>query len=228
MAEKLLKHIEEFYNSNKSLVSRMEDLAKVFLFDGYINVRGRYRIYLRTVEFYYHEEDGKEKDPIMYHRNNYHVAGDIPYFKQLSFNSHDTGVDITFENEDKHIRASVLIRAYDILDVDSGDRMVWNPDEQQFQPYTIVSKKFKEKKKKAPEYNRQSMYVKKFLNGFAASGEADITWVSEEYKGVIGENDIKKDKRQGVFESTSNERYVPQKGESDGKLWSFNRKIGVI
>lgn len=216
--ENLLRHVNEFYNSNKSLESRMEDLAKVFLFDGYINVRERYRIYLRTVEFYYHEEDGKEKDPIMYHRNNYHVAGDIPYFKQLSFNSHDTGVDITFENKDKHIRASVLIRAYDILDVDSGDRMVWNPAEQKFQPY----------KEGLPKFNKQSMYVKKFLNGFASSGTSDITWVSKEFKGVIGEKDITKKYRQGVFESTSNVRYTPIKGKSDEKPWAFRREIEVI
>ena len=38
------------------------------------------------------------------------------------------------------------------------------------------------------------------LNGFAPSGEADITWVSVEYKGVIGENDIINIFRQGVYE----------------------------
>lgn len=196
----------------------MEDLAKVFLFDGYINVRERYRIYLRTVEFYYHEEDGKEKDPIMYHRDNYHVDGKIPYFNPLSFNSHDTGVDITFENKDKHIRASVLIRAYDVIDVNSGKRMVWNPAEQKFQPY----------KEGLPKFNKQSMYVKKFLNGFASSGTSDITWVSKEFKGVIGEKDITKKYRQGVFESTSNVRYTPIKGKSDEKPWAFRREIEVI
>lgn len=226
--ENLLRHVNEFYNSNKSLESRMEDLAKVFLFDGYINVRERYRIYLRTVEFYYHEEDGTEKDPIMYHRNNYYVAGEIPYFKPLSFNSHDTGVDITFENKDEHIRASVLIRAYEVWDCKNKCSLLWNPDAQQFQPYKIVSKIYKEKKKKTPAFNTQSMYVKKFLNGFASSGETDITWVSVEYKDVIGEKDITKKYRQGVFKSTSNERYSYEKRETDGRLWAFRREVEVI
>lgn len=225
--ENLLRHVNEFYNSNKSLESRMEDLAKVFLFGGYINVRGRYHIYLRTVEFYYHEENGDIKDPIMYHRNNYLVDGEIPYFKPLAFNSHDTGVDITFENEDKHIRASVLIRAYEVWDCEKKCSLLWNPDDQQFQSYEKVSKKNKEKKKRTPEYNTQSMYVKKFLNGFASSEEADVTWVSKEYKGVIGEKDITKNYRQGVFESTSNDRYIPKKGVSDGKPWAFRREIDI-
>lgn len=215
--ENLLSHIDEFYQSDKELTKRMEELAKVFLFRGYINVRNKYHIYLRTVEFYYHEEDGKEKDPIMYHRDNYHIEGKIPYFKPLSFNSHDTGVDITFENEKKHIRASVLIRAYEVLDVESGEKMVWNPAAQQFQPY----------KEGLPKYNTQSMYMKKFLNGFASSGETDITWVSVEYKDVIGEKDITKKYRQGVFKSTSNDRYSYDKRETDGRLWAFRREIKV-
>lgn len=215
--ENLLSHIDEFYQSDEELTKRMEELAKVFLFRGYINVRNKYHINLRTVEFYYHEEDGKEKDPIMYHRDNYHIEGKIPYFKPLSFNSHDTGVDITFENEEKHIRASVLIRAYEVLDVKSGEKMVWNPAAQQFQPY----------KEGLPKYNTQSMYVKKFLNGFASSGEADITWVSVEYKGVIGKKDITNKVRQGVFKSTSNDRYSYDKRETDGRLWAFRREIEV-
>lgn len=113
--ENLQKQIDAFYASNDGIKQRMRKLAETFLFGGYINVRDQYHIYLRTVEFYYHEEDG-DKDPIMYHRNNYLVDGEIPYFKPMSFNSHDTGVDITFENEKKHIRASVLIRAYEVWD----------------------------------------------------------------------------------------------------------------
>lgn len=225
--ENLLSHIDEFYQSDEELTKRMEELAKVFLFKGYINVRNKYHIYLRTVEFYYHEEDGKEKDPIMYHRDNYHIEGKIPYFKPLSFNSHDTGVDITFENEEKHIRASVLIRAYEVWDCEKRCRLLWNSDDQQFQTYKMVSEKCKEKNKKTPEFNTQSMYVKKFLNGFTSSGEADITWVSVEYKDVIGEKDITKKYRQGVFKSTSNDRYSYEKREADGRLWAFRREIEV-
>lgn len=221
--ENLQKQIDAFYASNDGVKQRMRKLAETFLFGGYINVRDQYHIYLRTVEFYYHEEDG-DKDPIMYHRNNYLVDGEIPYFKPMSFNSHDTGVDITFENEKKHIRASVLIRAYEVWDCKNKCSLLWNPAEQQFQSYKKVSEKYK---KKTPKYNTQSMYVKKFLNGFASFGEADITWVSVEYKGVIGENDITPKVRQGVFKSKSNDRYIPIKGESDDKLWAFRREKDI-
>lgn len=152
----LQKQIDAFYASNDGVKQRMRKLAETFLFGGYINVRDQYHIYLRTVEFYYHEEDGTEKDPIMYHRNNYYVAGEIPYFNPLSFNSHDTGVDITFENKDEHIRASVLIRAYEVWDCKNKCSLLWNPDTQQFQPYKIVSKIYKEKKKRTPAFNTSS------------------------------------------------------------------------
>lgn len=213
----LQQQIDAFYASSDGLEQRMRKLAETLLFGGFINVRDQNHIYLRTVEFYYHEEDGDIKDPIMYHRNNYHVMGEIPYFKPMSFNSHDTGVDITFENEKKHIRASVLIRAYEVLDVKTGERMVWNSAEQQFQPH----------KAGLPKYNTQSMYVKKFLNGFSSSGEADVTWVNVPYDEVISEQDITPKVRQGVFLSSSEQRYIPERGKTDGKLWAFRREKDI-
>lgn len=227
--ENLLSHIDEFYQSDEELTKRMEELAKVFLLKGYINVRNKYHIYLRTVEFYYHEEDGEVKDPIMYHRDNYHIEGKIPYFKSLSFNSHDTGVDITFENEEKHIRASVLIRAYEVWDCEKRCRLLWNSDDQQFQTYKMVSEKCKEKNKKTPAYNTQSMYVKKFLNGFASSGEADITWVNVKYEESQKLSNIK---RQGIYEYEK-EPYAlgrwnkvnPLRREE--KDWAFRREIDI-
>lgn len=224
--ENLQKQIDAFYASNDDLVQRMRKLAEAFLFGGYINVRNQYHIYLRMVEFYYHEEDGTVKDPIMYHRNNYHVDGEIPYFKPMSFNSHDTGVDITFENEKKHIRASVLIRAYEVLEVKSGQRMIWNPDEQQFQSYEKVAEKHKNK---TPKYNTQSMYVKKFLNGFASSGDADITWVNL----ALEENHkMSNIRRQGVYEYEK-EPYAPGRWNKviplrrEEKKWAFKREVDI-
>lgn len=220
--EKLQKQIDAFYASNEALEQRMMKLARTFLFGGYINVRGQYHIYLRTMEFYYHEEDGTEKDPIMYHRNNYHVAGEIPYFTPLSFNSHDTGVDITFENEKERIRASVLIRAYEVWDCYKECWLVWNkdPKEQQFQPY----------KDGLPKYNTQSMYVKKFLNGFSSTGEADITWVSVNFD----EKQIpKKTKRQGIYEYEKEpyaigkwKRKEPK--EREKKDWAYKRENDIV
>ena len=193
----------------------MKELAAVFLYGGYINVRNQYHIYLRTVEFYYHEEEGDVKDPIMYHRNNYTVAGEIPYFKPLSFNSHDTGVDITFENKQKKIRASVLIRAYEVLDVKNKKWLFWNIEQQQFQVYEEGRKLL---------YNTQSMYVKKFLNGFATEGEPDIYWVDVPYMKAIIDADIAPVRRQGIYISSSEERYKPNKTEKDERLWGFRRE----
>ena len=218
MANELKKQIELFYQSDKKLEERMKELATVFLYGGHINVRDQYHIYLRIVEFYYHEEEGDVKDPIMYHRNNYTVAGEIPYFNNLSFNSHDTGVDITFENEQKKIRASVLIRAYEVLDVKNKKWLFWNTEKQQFQAY-------KEGRKLL--YNTQSMYVKKFLNGFATESKLDIFWVDVPYLKKIIDADISPIKRQGVYISSSKELYKPDKTKRDERLWGFRREKDI-
>ena len=43
----------------------------------------------------------------------YHYGENVPYFpKAGSLHPHRSGVDVTFENEDKEYRASFLIRAY--------------------------------------------------------------------------------------------------------------------
>lgn len=218
MANELKKQIALFYQSDKKLEERMKELATVFLYGGYINVRDQYHIYLRIVEFYYHEEEGDVKDPIMYHRNNYTVAGEIPYFKNLSFNSHDTGVDITFENEQKKIRASVLIRAYEVLDVKNKKWLFWNTEKQQFQAYKEGCKLL---------YNTQSMYVKKFLNGFATESKPDIYWVNMPYMEKIIDADISPIKRQGVYISSSMELYKPDKTKRDERLWGFRREKDI-
>jgi hypothetical protein len=61
----LIKQIEKFYESSEKLEIRMKELAKYFLYGGYINVRNQYHIYIKTVEFYYHEEEGDILDPFM-------------------------------------------------------------------------------------------------------------------------------------------------------------------
>lgn len=80
-------------------------LSKAFLYGGYISVSDykeeRYKIFIRTVEFYCHYEGDKKdlpKDPIVYHRNGHYVEGEVPYFPLMSFHAHASGYDITFEN----------------------------------------------------------------------------------------------------------------------------------
>ena len=104
-----------------------EDIAKCFapcaeniLLKGFFLVNGKYIIDLGCIELYYHEEEGDIKDPIMYHTNDRGSCSQFanesfPYFKLGSFNLHQSGVDVTFENEEKKYRASFLIRAYRVL-----------------------------------------------------------------------------------------------------------------
>lgn len=215
----LKEQIKLFYESSAVLETRMKDLAKYFLYGGYINVRNQYHIYIKTVEFYYHEEEGDKKDPIMYHRNNYFVQGDIPFFTPLSFNSHDTGVDITFEDEIKKIRASVLIRGYEVFDCKNGKRLVWNPTAEQFQEY--VGGK--------PKYNTQCLYLKRILNGFTSEGTPDITWVDDlSNLNDISDKDITPIRRQGVYKSLDNKRYKANRREKDEKEWGFRREKEIV
>jgi Tfp pilus assembly protein PilZ len=215
----LKEQIKKFYESGEVLEARMKDLSKYFLYGGYINVRNQYHIYIKTVEFYYHEEVGDIKDPIMYHRNDYFVKGNVPYFTPLSFNSHDTGVDITFENEEKKIRASVLIRAYEVFDCKNGTRLVWNPAVGQFQEY--VGGKTK--------YNTQCLYLKRILNGFTSEGTPDITWVDDlSNLKEISDKDIMPICRKGVFESENDERYMAIKGKRNNREWGFRREKDII
>ena len=54
---------------NNELDKLFMDLAKYLMYGGYFHCSERYDLYITSVEFYYHEENGEIKDPIMYHRN---------------------------------------------------------------------------------------------------------------------------------------------------------------
>ena len=77
------------------------------------------KVYPTCVEIYYHEESDEEdaiKDYIVYHRNNRNKIHKTPgTFKLGSFNTHQSGIDITFEHQDSNgnvVRASALIRGF--------------------------------------------------------------------------------------------------------------------
>ena len=105
-----------------------KDCAEKLLCKGYFLINGKYIIDLGAIELYYHEEEGNIKDHIMYHTNEHPSKSrifklnknDFPYFKFGSFNLHQSGVDVTFENEEKKYRASFLIRSYRVLKMDDG------------------------------------------------------------------------------------------------------------
>ncbi len=52
--------LEEFTNEN--LTNRFSNIAKTILYDGYIRVRNDYRVYVKTVEFYFHAENDSPMD----------------------------------------------------------------------------------------------------------------------------------------------------------------------
>ena len=74
------------------------------------------RVFPTCVEIYYHEESNNKdaiKDYIVYHRKKYDKAPGL--FSLGSFNTHQSGIDITFEYQDNNgneVRASALIRKY--------------------------------------------------------------------------------------------------------------------
>lgn len=117
----LLDTLTQFSGGNTvgELEEKFSKMASAFLYGGYINVNmGKndvYKVYIRTVEFYFHSErtDGVH-DPIVYHRNGRGMEK-IPYFPLMTLHAHNSGFDITFESEKGEYRASALIRAYEGL-----------------------------------------------------------------------------------------------------------------
>lgn len=122
----LIVRLSEFQHERTAhikLEESFEKLALYLLFGGFFHCSKRYDLYITSVEFYYHEEEGNIKDPIVYHRNrhkwnkklNQVVTETRPYFEVGTLNPHMSGVDITFEQPNKY-RASALIRTFKVYD----------------------------------------------------------------------------------------------------------------
>lgn len=203
----------------EELTAEFKELALVFLYGGYINVRNGYHIYIRTVEFYFHSEIDSAssiKDPIVYHRNNRYINGVAPYFPLMSLHAHASGFDITFENEKEQYRASALIRAYE----------VWDVEQKQYLRYDKNTQKFRLHENGEPVWNDQSTYLYDFLNGFGTDG---IKWESSKHSQTI---DLKTAKRKGVYKSFDKENYMPKDENGnkviDDRQWSFTRQENII
>lgn len=151
--EKLKRKLETFYEDrNKKLASTEQwdanavaecfvDIAKYVLLNGYFLVNETYIIDIGAIELYYHEEDkigqdgkvakrGQIKDHIMYHTNEHPSKSEVfklnngyPYFEIGSFNLHQSGVDVTFENEEEKYRASFLIRSYRVFNKNEENKV---------------------------------------------------------------------------------------------------------
>ena len=106
-----------------SLTKKFEELASYLIYRGYFHCSERYDLYITSVEFYFHDEKedrpNRIVDPIMYHRNKKKKSNPkeikTPYFKIGTIYPHQSGIDITFENEEKEYRASALIRSFEIV-----------------------------------------------------------------------------------------------------------------
>lgn len=138
---------------NESTIrDRFQDIARSIIYGGYIDVYGEFKIYAKTIEFYFHEEEGSIKDPIVYHRNGKY--GDLlpvpPYFPMMSLHAHMSGFDITFESEVGKYRASALIRKYTVYKNDD----------------TLIV-----------DNAHQSTYLYNYLNGFPLDSDKRILWI---------------------------------------------------
>lgn len=140
----------------KAVADCFYNCAKQILCKGYFLINNKYVVDLGAIELYYHEEkvDGI-KDYKMYHINEqlpevYNIrlgkysaeqlpifyrrikeCGGYPYFEIGSFNLHQSGIDVTFENDklanDKY-RASFLIRSYRMMEVkDINKDILYDP-----------------------------------------------------------------------------------------------------
>ena len=217
--EEFEKHIlEQKINENADetkLQELFEKLAPAFLYGGYIKVRNDYRVYIRTVEFYFHcEKENGIHDPIVYHRNRRdydgYVLEEVPYFQLMRLNAHNSGFDITFESENGEYRASALIRSYEIKNKD-GMYLVWDTIEHTF-------------KTKTYGYNKQSTYLYAFLNGFSLGESNNIYWMDDFKK----KSDVpKREPRQNVFKSANEFEYKKLAGERCTRKWSFTREEQV-
>ena len=126
----ILKSFDGAKGSKVHLKAQFKEIAEHLLHGGFFLVSGAgmepYRVYLHTVEFYYHEEHAEEpkfRDDIVYHRNR-NSRDPKPAFKIGTLNAHQSGIDITFEDNsnmvDPAYRASTLIRCFMIKDLKDG------------------------------------------------------------------------------------------------------------
>ena len=200
----------EAVSKETELQNLFKELAPSFLYGGYIKVRNDYRVYIRTVEFYFHsEKDHGIHDPIVYHRNGRDFE-EVPYFPTMTLHAHTSGFDITFENEIGKYRSSALIRSYEVKDK-NDEYLTWDKKTSMF----VKSKEY--------GHNTQSTYLYALLNGFPLGNDNGIMWVDSprESKEVFGKP------RQNVFHYDENEgEYIKTKKKCERK-WSFTREDQV-
>lgn len=203
---KLLETLTHFNGGSSvgELDEKFSKIASAFLYGGYIDVNNVYKVYIKTVEFYFHSEtENGVHDPIVYHRDK--NGQKTPYFPMMTLHAHNSGYDITFESETGEYRASALIRSYEVK---KGDKYLeWNKKK----------KIFEEKGKYC--FNTQSTYLYFLLNGFPLGKANGIKWEDVPYMQIT----CKGEPRKNVFVSESETEYLKTK-ERCNRKWSFTRK----
>lgn len=216
----LRKKLQDFsIIEGKSIENQFEDIAKTILYDGYIKIRDEYRVYIKTVEFYLHTEDGSPfniSDPIVYHRNGKFPNRVVPYFPLMTLHAHVSGFDITFENETLRYRASALIRTYSIYDIKKGVFVKTKPEH------------FQESNKDKIPYDGRSTYLYDFINGFPMTEECNgITWIDDERINISEDfKKISKGKRKNVYKNYKGEDQSTIQAWAN-RCWSFTRTNDV-
>lgn len=189
-----------------------EQLARKILYGGFILVDDDYEVYIRTVEFYYHEEEAEGElliDPMVYHRNGKFPNRSVPPFPLMSLHAHWSGFDITFEDPDKKYRASALIREFTVFDRHYGDNGSW--------VYWFTAggaEKSKYIVDQTPQYDSRSTYLQFYLNGFSIDGSKNrVEW-----------KDFKKANYGKVTSNTRRNVFLDEaRTIKDNRLWSFRR-----
>ena len=109
--ESLLHDFEGAKGSEENLTRLFDEIAQRILFGGYFEVETGdevVRIYMKDVEFYYHEMgNDRFQDPIMYRKD---AVIPLPIG---SFYLHVSGVDLTIERRNE-FRAAILLRSFTI------------------------------------------------------------------------------------------------------------------
>ncbi|MCQ2274092.1 MAG: hypothetical protein MJZ86_04780 [Bacteroidales bacterium] len=212
---KLIESLRTFEGANNEadLQVVFTNLSQNFLYGGYLSVKDttgneHFRVYIKTVEFYYHSErpDGV-KDYIVYHRNGNGLEH-LPYLPLMSINAHSSGFDITFENEVEQYRASALIREYEVKK--GGKYLKWEKNEKHGK-YMFVEK---------DEYcfNNQVLSLYFILSGFGICGDNNVTWIDDERNMT---KQIESHSRNNVpkFDSNGKKTHC-----QDDRKWGFTRK----
>ena len=177
--EECLKEFQGADGVKENLTPQFALLARKLLCGGHFEIScGGHlirRVYLHTIEFYYHEEYGPVKDYIVYHRNPEGKDIVLPPFKVGSLNAHQSGIDITFEDwrngDNPQYRASALIRA---VRVKEG--------------YDDVFRTFKVSGKKGlTDVDPRSTYVYEYLFMGAPVSDIHVQWIQDDLSDMIPE-----------------------------------------